>query len=330
MVVIAILLALTAFVVIALNASTGGDRLRSAARTAQSAFLGAKDRALHAKERRGIRLLRDATDGTLVNGFVYLQPIESLRYGLPIGPASPAIEILNIDTDFDSIPDAPRRVQGYGVDWDLLAQQGAFPFPPRIKVPATSNGQWYTFTNVTLVNPAAPRQVTLDLTTNYLSPTFAPPAPVALPTTDPNATCEIELAFEMLPHHAPIALPSGVVIDLDWSSPTVQSAFPLVPAPVNIDIIYGPRGMMAGAASALGPLYFLLNDIQDATQNLNPIDPANRGEKLVLTVFPQTGHVQTYPIDPTDARDNATGAPGADGLADDLFRFAKLGSRSGS
>src|SRR5258708_37188424 len=51
------------------------DKMRSAARIAQSAFLGAKDRALHAKELRGIRLTRDTTDPTLINGFIYLQPL---------------------------------------------------------------------------------------------------------------------------------------------------------------------------------------------------------------------------------------------------------------
>jgi prepilin-type N-terminal cleavage/methylation domain-containing protein len=40
------------------------DKMRSAARIAQSAFLGAKDRALHAKELRGVRLIRDPTDVT--------------------------------------------------------------------------------------------------------------------------------------------------------------------------------------------------------------------------------------------------------------------------
>lgn len=35
------------------------------------------------------------------------------------------------------------------------------------------------------------------------------------------------------------------------------------------------------------------------------------------------------PIDPTDVVINATGAAGNDGLADDLFRFARIGSRAG-
>jgi len=59
---------------------------------------------------------------------------------------------------------------------------------------------------------------------------------------------------------------------------------------------------------------------------LNPIHPRNKGEKLVLAVFPSTGNVQTFPIDPTDAINNSTGAATPDGLPDDLFSFARRAS----
>jgi hypothetical protein len=137
-----------------------------------------------------------------------------------------------------------------------------------------------------------------------------------------NSSCEIELAPELLPNHAPISLPSGVVIDLDFSSPNVVANWPATPPATNINLMFSPRGMISGPLSALGPIHFLLNDIQDATQGLSPIDPANKGEKLILTIFPQTGNVATFPIDPTDADNN--------GVADDLFRFAKIGSTAGN
>src|SRR5690606_30224726 len=79
LVVVTILLALTTFVVMTFNANSGSDRMRSAARTAQSAVLGANDRAKHAKERRGVRFLRDPQDLSLVTGFVYLQPMPRQR-----------------------------------------------------------------------------------------------------------------------------------------------------------------------------------------------------------------------------------------------------------
>src|SRR5437763_272841 len=75
LVVISILLILSGLVLAVFNTGRSSDRMRSAARIAQSAFLGAKDRALHAKDLRGVRLTRDLTSPDLVNGFVYLQPL---------------------------------------------------------------------------------------------------------------------------------------------------------------------------------------------------------------------------------------------------------------
>jgi hypothetical protein len=57
-------------------------------------------------------------------------------------------------------------------------------------------------------------------------------------------------------------------------------------------------------------------------------DP-NRGDRLILSVFPQTGLVQVFEIDPTDNFNNVTGAAGQDGLADNLFYFAQQGKAAG-
>ena len=89
------------------------------------------------------------------------------------------------------------------------------------------------------------------------------------------------------------------------------------------------KRQLTGPLAGLGPLHFLLNSMADASQNLTPIDPKNRGDKLIVTLFPQTGLVATFPIDPTDNVNNATGLPPGDGLADDLFNFAKQGKAAG-
>ena len=215
LVVVAILLALSSLALAVYHANSGSERTRSGARVAQATLLGAKDRAAHAKEARGVRLIRDMTDPGLVTGFAYVAPI----------------------------------------------------------IPQPNGSQ----------------------------------------------------ANSLLPFHQPMPLPGAVVIDLDNSSASVQAL--CLSGPVqsgsgttvaaDIDIMYSPRGMLTGPVTALGPLHFLLNNIRDASANLNPIDPRNTGDKLVLTVFPQTGLVATFPIDPTDANH--------DGFADDLFHFAKLG-----
>lgn len=332
LVVIAILLTLTTLTVVIFNANSSSDKIRSAARTAQSAFLGARDRALHAGAmnaldlaagRRGVRLLRDSQDASLVTGFAYIRPIDNLKYGRPLS-GSP-IQVEYFDTNGDGSVE-PRLVRGFGVDWDYLVQAGELPYPARIRIPAS--GEWYTFNNVQAVPSTNPREVTLTLLSDLRTPDNAAPA-LAIADGSPNASCLIEVGYEILPYQAPIALPSGVVIDLDFSSSNVTSNWPAGPPHAYIDIMFSPRGMITGPLAARGPIHFLLNDVQDATQNLNPIDPANKGEKLILTVFPQTGHVATYPIDPTDIVNNTTGAAGADGSADNLFRFAQIGSAAG-
>ena len=311
LVVIAILLALTVFVVSAFQFDRTEANLREAGRIGQSAFMGAKDRALHAGERRGIRLLRDSSDPTLANGFAFVTPVDPQKYGavFPVNGAPIQVEMS------PTVPPEAVIVRGVGVDWHFLSQQGFFPFPARIRIPAVS-GQWYTIVtgSVVLVTPAT-NECTLQLTTPFVGG--------AIPPTDPQATCEIEVGNELLPHHAPIVLPSGIVIDLKWSSQNVQTAWAWTPTIINTDVMFTPRGNITGPITAGGPLYFLLRDIGDATANLNPI-AADAKPSSVLAVVPMTGHVQSYPIDPHDEFNNATGAPGPDGLADDLFRYARL------
>lgn len=326
LVVIGIILLLTTLSVMVFNSGRGSDRMRSAARTAQSTFRGAVDRALHAKDNRGLRLIRDPDDDSLVTGFVYLQPLGTQVYGLPSGTP---LRILRPDVapaDGLADVDAATIVEGTGVDWLNLYQSGVLPFPQRIRIPSGPAGHWYTFTNL---RAGTGTTTLLDLTSPYVGTTAGFPLVEAVGFPSANATADLELGFELLPNHQPIPLPSGVVIDMDWSgriepdpanpgNVVFRSLLAIWPAGTNIDILFTPRGGVAGRLAALGPLHLLLNDIQDATQGLNPIDPANKGEKLVLTIFPQTGNVATFPIDPTDTN--------ADGNADDLFRFAKLGS----
>lgn len=337
LVVVTILLVLTALVVTVFNINAGADKLRSSARTAQSAILGARDRALHAGERRGMRLIRDPQDPTLVVGFAYLQPLPIQSFGQP-GTASVAVARTDLDNNHfgnDASADDPHILLISGSEGQFLSDldvQGLLPATgTRFRIPAGSAGQWYTPLSISAGPPyfvtMQAGNAVVQLTSNVIKVDRAMPSTQSIDASTGSA--ELDLGNELLPNHTPISLPSGVVIDLDYSSPNIVANWPSAPQRTNIDLMFSPRGMLIGPLAALGPIHFLLNDIQDATQNLNPIDPANKGEKLILTIFPQTGNIATFPIDPTDAVNNTTGAAGADGLADDLFRYAKRGSTAG-
>jgi prepilin-type N-terminal cleavage/methylation domain-containing protein len=326
LVVITILLVLSTLVYAVYNANGNSDRTRSAARIGQSAFLGAKDRALFAKELRGVRLIRDITDPTLVTGFVYLAPLPDQVTGNLTGqPPQNTVTLARPNlpnTDATQLIIAnPTATAWYGQD-----QRGLWPANAMlIRIPAQT-GTWYHLSRQQSTAPYwgtidANGNLNLTLQTPYQAGKPYPPNTNAIDVTDSDASCEVQLGNDLLPFHAPIALPSSVVIDLDFSSPNVAGQWPAAPTPANIDIMFSPRGMITGPLAALGPIHFLLNSLADATQNLNPIDPKNRGDKLILTVFPQTGLVSTFPIDPTDANN--------DGIADDLFHFAKVGSAAG-
>lgn len=164
----------------------------------------------------------------------------------------------------------------------------------------------------------------------------------------------LELKPTVLPGQEPMRLSSGIVIDLDRSQvPGSWSTYlPLMMPPYtnriyfdssqtvpnNLDIMFTPRGWVAdGEVAASGLIHFYLCTQEDADLNegvigttaytnatsnglRNASDPKS-GEKLILTIFPQTGNIATAPVDITDAN--------LDGLADDPFLNAKIGGTAG-
>jgi prepilin-type N-terminal cleavage/methylation domain-containing protein len=363
LIVIGILLLLSTLSLAVYNTGRSSDRMRSAARVAQSAFLGAKDRAMHAKNLRGIRLIRDSNGPAfsatnlypaLVNGFTFLQPISHDPY------LAGTIQLERLDqSPQDGVPDGPdilvvRGLSGAnGVDWDRVSS--FFGSVGQIRIPATT-GQWYNFT----VSQSDPYKLTSANEVLILSTPFnassAQPFPanyIACAFNGPTqvAGCEIQFGSEVLPFHQPIALPTGAVIDLRYCSQNViylaggnipNTAGTVAP---NIDFSFSPRGSVSGATGGIGALYFCLRDLEDAMSiSTNPLtaglprdpsDSACKGDCLVLALYPATGLVQTYPADLTDAYINsngpntATNNPGQDGIVDNLFSFAQLGKAAG-
>src|SRR5262245_23836493 len=276
LVVIAIILILAGLVVAVFNTGRSSDRLRSAARIGQSAFLGAKDRALHAKDLRGVRLTRDLTDNTLVNGFVYLQPLPQLVY-----PAN-SVQLERIDMNGDGNADSSGDVVIVrGFDASSVG-------PPRQNVPPTGARAVDWFTKKFVLPTAGRMQIGTQWFTYYqdqnspyvlaqgnevlrLQTPYGGTAPIAFGTagdaiaypasTTPVVT--IQLGNDILPFHQPIPLSSNVVIDLKFSGGSVQTMVTQAGGGA-IDIMFSPRGAVSGYLSGLGPMHFLLRDLKDA------------------------------------------------------------------
>ena len=218
LIVVAILLTLSGLTLSVYNTNRGSDRTRSAARIAQSAFLGAKDRAMNAKDFRGVRLTLDPADSNLVTGFAYIQPIPHDPY--PSGS-------FTMERDASGNVTILRATSA--ADWSFTSSH--FAVPGQIRMPAAS-GQWFHFT---VSSPGV-----LQLAVPYTFPLPNPPPAVVASNT---MSADIQFANDVIPFHQPIPLTSGVVIDLRYCSANVQSLAALG----TVDVLFSPRGTVSGA-----------------------------------------------------------------------------------
>ena len=122
LVVVSIMLLLSTLTLVAFR-SSNTDKMRSAARVVQSALLGAKDRAMHAKDFRGVRFVRDANGPAFMNGlpclvagFSYVKPID-LQTVVPT--PSEYVQLERLDIDKNGLADSPEVfiVRGIGTKW---------------------------------------------------------------------------------------------------------------------------------------------------------------------------------------------------------------------
>ncbi len=350
LIVVALLMVLTTLTLALFNSTGESDRIRSSARQLQSALLGARDRAIRAKAPRGLRLIVEPAPLLTITSMVYLGVPEIWRQGtIQVGRADfPPFGTADQSAD----PGGVIIVRGWGTDWRLLFQQGLLVTGSRIKIPADANGSWYTVDTQFLASPPTaasgdpnPPDDILRLTTEFRTPaTYPSPLVAAFDPLLPNDLGQgnylLELEPAVLPGQEPLKLSSGIVID------AARSQLPTTMVPPNLDIMFSPRGLVAsGSVLASGLVHFYLCTQEDAELNFGvigtasindpslngPRDPADpqSGEKLILTLFPQTGNVATFPVDTTDTVNNLTRAAPKDLLADDPFRNAKIGGTAG-
>jgi len=372
LVVIGILVLLASFTLVAFNANRGGDRIRSASRTAQSAFLSARDRAIQSKDLRGLRLIVNSND-KICTGFQYIRPLPALSDRVTTLDSSSLVLVVGLTSQSGALvaPLTPPNSK-----WLTYQDRGFFgPNVARVRIPGTSTGNWFRAkysTNAQTSQNVFVKQSTLKIGNNsfdvesiffegnldaealredvYNRRTRVDSVPATLDgqmvdffIADGQTTFDLVFGNETLPMTEPINLPSGVVIDTQFSEvPGYKAIANVSNAGVEADsqttlydFLFTPRGSIEGSVGARGAMYFLISDLEDAlavdpndpTLPLDPIHPKNKGEKLVLAIFPSSGNVQIFPIDPTDVRNNNTPSDNTpDGRADDLFRFARLAS----
>ena len=241
-----------------------------------------------------------------------------------------------------------------GHKWEEWNQAGRFaPGAVRIRVPSGPTGEWYDL--VPVENDGGSMVVSdgdwsvIRVKTPIQHQDLLPfPVVAAVNHNWAIATIDLEFVTEPEAFSAPLELSKGTVVDISWSSQSVQQ---LWSEEGGLTILFNPGGHLEAATGIYGPLHLLVSDAEDASQmddidaynnttgqrkpdglpdvprrRRSPIDPRNRYPKTIVSVIPQSGAVLTSPIDPTDLIDNVTGESGPDGLADDLFRFARNGA----
>lgn len=182
LVAIGILLILTTMSVAVYTSGANADRIRTSARQVQSSLNGARDRELKAARTskvasRGLRLLVDSQDSTLVTSMVYV--------GADAPWSDGQILVCRPDTDNNGNADSNviRTIRGWPklnptdgsittTGWVNLYNQGLLTDGCRIRIPAGNTGTWYTVSTLQLTTYPGSGPETLLLTTDYrISPT---------------------------------------------------------------------------------------------------------------------------------------------------------------
>ncbi len=412
LVVVTIMLILVGMTVTAIDFSFTSERIRSGARQLASALEGARDRAIFAREPRGLRLLVDPDEPRMVSGMIYIGGAKNWSEGriqleradlvAPPGVDGPEVVIvrgdaacgwsalkdrgfmglfedINLNGILDLGEDSPPIGNGNGVlDRDA----------PRIKIPADDNGTWYTV-RTDLLTPA--NQI-LYLISAYRDPGTTPPNEVRAFQGGGPSTYILELPPRILPDAQPILLPEGVVIDLDASQvpadwrPAAPPAATVMaldlqfsrPYSSHMDILFSPRGVVTGPLAATGLIHLYVAERKDVVHTVDegvtgstyvaaggtvidtrrpprfgttptgslpagnpllqtPLVPGNEqfgpeapiGQRLLLSVFTQTGKISTHQLNTADLFNNVSGTTGSDGYADNPFLFATQGEAQG-
>jgi len=321
MVVITVMLILTTITVMSVNFSNNADRMRAGARQMQSLLGGARDKAIYAKEIRGVRLLLDPNDNHAVSAVQYI--------GSPERDTQGTLTFATAATG-DS---TGATVSGTGTRWQILKNRGFLKIGSRIQIPRDT-GNWYTVA-------AIPNPTTLQLNRPNRD----------LAGSSAQVSFALELGPGILGDSQPVQFPAGVVIDLDGSQVPIawRPSAAAVSYPTPMDILFTPRGTVIGDCATLGMIHLHFADAGDvlkwhqiggrSSANYtslpfvpadDPAAPANTPlvvarDRILVTLGTRTGAASVFHVDVTNTVVSPTSPIETNKLADDPFRFAETG-----
>ncbi|MDA0809083.1 MAG: prepilin-type N-terminal cleavage/methylation domain-containing protein [Planctomycetota bacterium] len=350
LIVVTIFLVLTTFTVVAVDFTFEAERVSSGARQVQSLLEGARDRAIRAREPRGVRFLLDPDpdNGRMVSSMVYVGASDTWTEG--------TIELRREDVSpADGVADQEDVLIVAGsLDtlWSKLSQRGFLGIQgqetPRIKIPGDKNGTWYRVqTNLLGADPLNPN--VLRLVHPYRDPGTTEITEIqAFDAGSGPSTYILELPPRVLPDADPVLLPEGVVIDLDASSvptdwrPAAGSGYS-APYSSRMDLMFSPRGTLIGTTAGTGLTHFyiaLREDVEKAISDPlpkrppvnigdRPLVPADAlfaslasggtvptvGDRGLVSIFASTGKVSSHAFNMDtneDRNNNGTLDPGED------------------
>ena len=266
LVVISIIVILLTMTLLTVNFSNEGDRVKGAAGQVQSFLAGARDRAIYAKEPRGVRFFVNPENPRAVTTMAYIAPGGS--WSSPENSAGVSLERIDgsmpPDGDFEDPEDQVVRVHGFqNPGWWNLKRRGWLVDGLRIRIPKGPSGNWYPIDTRlidTTIAPVADQILLLQIP-------FADAGTKGQLVAHSNLTYEIELPSKLLAQD-PAILPESVVIDLDASKIPdgwrPQTGLNNGNYSGYMDVIFSPRGNILGDAAGAGVMHLYVGDAEDS------------------------------------------------------------------
>ena len=330
LIVAGIMILLTAITVASVNLSNDADRVRAGARQLQSLLAGARDRAIYAKDLRGIRLIRDPNDNHAVNAFQYVGAPAKFSVGM--------LQVLNaVSTGDPSGAFDGRQILGTGTNFGTFKNQGLIKVGSRIQIP-NGTGRWYTIAGF-------PSSVGTITSTELILLAQPYSAFNSNGVGQTGLTYLLEMQAQPLADSTPVQLPKGVVIDMDgsqvplnWRPAVYQGSYSN-----QMDIMFSAKGLPVGdlATAGFGMIHLHMADVGDVVKwkqivgrspgsyfgtavvpaDVTGATPVVNRSRVLVSIATRSGNVTVAPVNVV----NTSAVP----VANDPFSFAETGGVAG-